>query len=211
MIADMKNWNYNVFGDIFKRKRRLQARIQGVQWLLTEGRVASLLKLETKLHKELDDVLLQEEILWFQKSREKWIKDGERNTCFFHTSTLVKRSANFINCLKDTQGSLIWDVGQMKEMVRNFYVDLFQAKDKIDASGIIFKKFTALFDEAKDVLNRSFTAYEIRNALFDMDPYKAPGPNGLHACFYKKCWNMVGPKLLEPFYSFLMVEIWIQR
>jgi len=40
---------------------------------------------EASLQKEYNDVLRQEEILWYQKSRENWVKLGDRNTSFFHT------------------------------------------------------------------------------------------------------------------------------
>jgi len=47
------------------------------------------------------------------------------------------------------------------------------------------------------VLNAEPTAEEVIGALREMHPTKAPGPDGLHAIFYKKCWEIVGPNVIS--------------
>ncbi|XP_074291073.1 uncharacterized protein LOC141617834 [Silene latifolia] len=47
----LQDWNSEVFGDIFKRKRSLMARIGGCQRELSMGRQSHLIKLEAKLRK----------------------------------------------------------------------------------------------------------------------------------------------------------------
>uniref|UniRef100_A0A803PR88 Reverse transcriptase domain-containing protein n=1 Tax=Cannabis sativa TaxID=3483 RepID=A0A803PR88_CANSA len=45
---------------------------------------------------------------------------------------------------------------------------------------------------------------EVRNALFQMHPDKAPGPDGMTPGFYQRCWNTVGAdiiKLVRDFFS----------
>lgn len=59
-------WNTESFGNIHKRKRRLEARLEGLQRHLEVKRSNNLIKLETKIRKELEDVLHQEELLWIQ-------------------------------------------------------------------------------------------------------------------------------------------------
>ncbi|XP_074283832.1 uncharacterized protein LOC141608369 [Silene latifolia] len=42
-----------------------------------------------------------------------------------------------------------------------------------------------------DMLNRPFTAKEVRTAVFQMGALKSPGPDGIPAIFFQKCWYIV--------------------
>lgn len=55
-----------MFGNIHTRKRKLSARLEGIQRAMSNSHSTNLIKLDKKLHKELNDVLEQEELLWFQ-------------------------------------------------------------------------------------------------------------------------------------------------
>ena len=66
------------------------------QKIITEGRMDSLAAQEQSLHDQLDERRKQEEILWKQKSRIKWLKEGEINTKLFHRSTIQRRMHNRI-------------------------------------------------------------------------------------------------------------------
>jgi hypothetical protein len=46
----------------------------------------------------------QEETLWRQKSRIRWLKEGEWNTKFFHRTTMARRAHNKILKIKDRDG-----------------------------------------------------------------------------------------------------------
>ena len=48
---------------------------------------------------------LMEEILWRQKSRETWLKEGDKNMRFFHKMTNSNRRRN---CLKKIKVNGIW-------------------------------------------------------------------------------------------------------
>ena len=38
------------------------------------------------LKKEINEMMLREEMMWSQRSRALWIKCGDRNTKFFHAT-----------------------------------------------------------------------------------------------------------------------------
>ncbi|KAK2640629.1 hypothetical protein Ddye_028424 [Dipteronia dyeriana] len=59
---DLKVWNKEVFGCIFHNKRRIFARLQGLQTRLGEKYEPGLARLESKLRIEYDQIIEQEEI-----------------------------------------------------------------------------------------------------------------------------------------------------
>ncbi|XP_074292463.1 uncharacterized protein LOC141619337 [Silene latifolia] len=73
----LQDWNKKEFGNIFRQKIILLARIEGCQRELSIARNGGLIKLEAKLRKVLDEVLEREELLWYQKSRVDFIVDGD--------------------------------------------------------------------------------------------------------------------------------------
>lgn len=79
----LKKWNKEVFGNVQERKEKLMVEIKLVQDLLEHNQTDDLLKREEDLLKKFEVVLEQEEMLWYQKSREKWVVLGDRSTSFF--------------------------------------------------------------------------------------------------------------------------------
>ena len=59
------------------------------------------------------------------KSRITWLVKGDKNTAFYHTSTLVRRNRNRISCLKDHLGNWMNEVGKIANFIRNGYSELF--------------------------------------------------------------------------------------
>ena len=52
-------------------------------------------------------------------------------------------------------------------------------------------------DVMNDKLLRPFSAEEVRKAAYSIGNYKAPGPDGLHAIFYKKFWHVCGEEITQ--------------
>jgi hypothetical protein len=51
--------------------------------------------------------------------------------------------------------------------------------------------------DMNDKLLNPFTAEDVRKAIFSIGDYKAPGPDGLHAVFYKKFWSVCGEEITQ--------------
>ena len=58
-------------------------------------------------------------------------------------------------------------------------------------------------DDMWEVLSSEYTAEEVKVALFQMGPTKAPGPDGMNALFYQKFWHVVGDTVVLAVLDFL--------
>ena len=90
----IKKWNKEVFGLVRERIKALQANITEIR---QKPPTKENLELEVTLNLEFDDWLTKEELRWKQKSRALWLKEGDRNSRFFHLSTLIRRRRNRIS------------------------------------------------------------------------------------------------------------------
>jgi len=59
LALTLTKWNKEVFGNLFRRKRNLWSRIEGIQKRLAVGAPSHLLKLERRLRHELEVTLDQ--------------------------------------------------------------------------------------------------------------------------------------------------------
>ncbi|KAL5747974.1 hypothetical protein ACOSQ2_025271 [Xanthoceras sorbifolium] len=79
------------------------------------------------VEKELDDLLLQEEIYWRQRSRVSWLKFGDRNSKFFHAKASARRKVNEILGLSDERGCWHSDPGSVHRIVYEYFLSIFSS------------------------------------------------------------------------------------
>ncbi|GKV52270.1 hypothetical protein SLEP1_g58858, partial [Rubroshorea leprosula] len=183
-------WGKETFGNIFRKKRLLRARLAGIQNSPAYGRSSNLQNLEKLLLLEYQQVLFEEELLWFQKSRIDWISSGDRNTSFYHMSTIMRRSRNKIGALK-IDGSWTNHADTLKQHVRDFFMQLFTRRDTQPAALDTSRWQLRIADSDHQLLTRPATEDEVRSALFSMKGLKSPGPDGIQAIFYQRQWDTV--------------------
>lgn len=106
--AKIKIWNQEVFGNIFKEKKKIEEKLEHIHEEWIQGNInQETVNKEKILMQDWELRCQQEETLWKQKSRVQWLKEGEQNMKFFHRSTMDHRGANKILSLKDEQGTTI--------------------------------------------------------------------------------------------------------
>ncbi|CAL1367787.1 unnamed protein product [Linum trigynum] len=184
-------WNKEIFGNIFRRKKYLMKKLQSLEILNERSASPRSLEKEKQTREELEETLWQEEVLWLQKSRANWIVHGDKNTRFFHQSTLSRRKRNAISCLKDDSGNWISDPDSILLMARLFFVELYTKEDKEHHPNLP-ADFPELAPSLTDRLGAPPSFEEVRATLMDMKGLKAPGKDGFHAIFFQKCWGVVG-------------------
>jgi hypothetical protein len=198
LSEELTKWNKEVFGSIQGRKGDLMARISGIQRKLHIDRHNKFLeKLERQLQQELAMVLKQEEAMWFQKSRSQWIKDGDRNTRYYHIKSIIRRRRNKILMLRNDHNDWVDDEEQLKNMVNSYYQKLFTKPDESIQWQQTRYTYPPIDDSEQANLKTSISSLEVKNALFAMAPWKAPGPDGFPAGFYQNGWSYMGSSLCD--------------
>ncbi|XP_019158517.1 PREDICTED: uncharacterized protein LOC109155288 [Ipomoea nil] len=186
MAESLTTWNRETFGNVFQRKKHLLARLQGVQRSLSLGARIDLIKLDRRLRKELDETLYQEELIWFQRSCEEWITSGDCNTRFYHIATTVKTNQTKVNCLRDEGGNYLTDDFTIRQHTRDYFRTLFSMDPTCSAHSLKNGFFPTICAEDWAEINVPVSMDEIKRALFDMSPCKAPGPDGITAGFFSE-------------------------
>lgn len=97
----VQKWNRNVFGDINNRKADLLAQLDQLNNYDNQAWDQK----RQEVWKELEKCLIQEEIMWMQRSRCNWYSYGDKNTRYFHTSTQCRRERKNIKALQKGDGN----------------------------------------------------------------------------------------------------------
>lgn len=190
----LKKWNREVFGNVQMRKETLVMEIKSVQEQIDQNQTDELLAKEGELLKEFEIVLEQEELIWFQKSLEKWVAHGDRNTKFFHMSTIIRRRRNRVEMLKNNDDRGVLDPRELEELAVNYFKRLYSVEDvDMTPQDLPARGFVGLSFQDHIILNRTFSAEEVEKAVRAMGSFKAPGPDGFQPVFYQICWETVKP------------------
>lgn len=190
MASALSKWNNDTFGHLFHKKRRLLARIGGIQKAKDRSDNLLLVNLEADLIHEYEVLRNQENMFWRQKSRDNWIQSGDRNTKFFHLTTLVRWRRNKIEGLFDSVGNWCTNFDSIKKIAVDFFTNLFSQHEMEDLRISIPWLFPDIDQSMWNDVSRPVTLMEIKDSLFGISKLKAPDFDGFPAIFFQHHWSM---------------------
>lgn len=146
-----------------------------------------------EIEKKLDKALKQEEIYWKQRSRENWLKWGDRNTKWFHKRATLRCQRNSIHGVNDSQGQWCEKTEVVDAVFVDYFSNLFKSSTpEVGAiKGVTDCIPVSVTPEMVDYLESPYTEDEVQKALFQMFPTKAPCPDGFPALFYQHYWTVI--------------------
>ena len=145
-------------------------------------------------------MLLLDEITWRQKSRATWLREGNKNTRFFHHVANSNRRINTIGRLM-VDGAITTDQVEIGAGLVSFYSRLF-ADDNVRSPLLDGLEFSSIDEEDNNVLEQPFTEEEVLGVVKNMAGDKAPGLDGYSMAFFHKCWDIVKHDVMEVFWEF---------
>ncbi|CAN0907022.1 LINE-1 retrotransposable element ORF2 protein [Linum grandiflorum] len=186
------------------RIKELRANLDQVQSL---PQTANSREREAGILRELDEQWSQEEKFWKQTGKVNWLRLGDRNTKFFHASTIQRRTRNTISRLRTDTGTWITDWAGLKTHVQSFYKELFAKRAVVVHPNVSWDLPCVVSSDMNEALLRPVTPEEIRNATFSLGPDKSPGPDGFPGHFYRKFWDTIGPHFVEEIINFFRTGV----
>ena len=117
------------------------------------------------ISKQLDDLLLKQEIYWAQRSRVAWLKHGDRNTKFFHSKSSQRQRQNYIKGIMNSQEQLVEEMEDIARVAVDYFNNLFSAGSCHQMEECLSTVSAKVTTDMQEMLSRDFTVDEIKEAV----------------------------------------------
>lgn len=210
-----KTLNRQGFGNIQQKTKDALDNLETVQSQLLSSPSDTLFRQEHVARKKWVFFAAALESFYMQKSRIRWLKDGDANTRFFHRAVIAHQANNLIKHLMGEDGVKVENDDQIKEMIVAFYTHLL-GSDSDDVTPFSVEKIQSLHPYRCDpamaaLLSAIPTDEEITLSVFSMPRNKAPGPDGFPAEFFWETWPVVKDATIAAVKEFFITGHMLKR
>ncbi|KAK9907177.1 hypothetical protein M0R45_002183 [Rubus argutus] len=192
----LKEWNFNVFGDINQQVNLSKLELDLVQNEISSmGPSALRFHREDLAHSKFQSALSMQDTFLRTKARVRWLVDGDRNTSFLHNMIKIRRLHQSLSSLR--LGSVvITDSQQIINHTVTHFKSAFTMDPNILNTGLVERVIPNLVTLEENIgLTSMPSAEEIYTTLMTMDGSSAPSPDGFGGCFFQNCWNVVAQEI----------------
>ncbi|GJZ52696.1 RNA-directed DNA polymerase, eukaryota, reverse transcriptase zinc-binding domain protein [Tanacetum coccineum] len=183
------NWKN---GNLFGRVTDLKTKLHSIQSNIDKDPTNKALREEgVEILSKFKEACEDEEKLLKQKTKITWLKEGDKNSAFFHKVLRGRLNKNKIMsvCAEDGKKYDNCDVGEQFVKYFEGFLGISTKVNKMMDVEVLFDRKISM--EEANLVIREVQDIEIKKALFDIDDDKAPGPEGFTSTFFKKSWEFV--------------------
>jgi hypothetical protein len=187
--GDLKRWNKEVFGDI---EFKIGLEIESIKDfdLKAEAGTLSLEDEEAQKHSLacMWKLMRYKERQIFQRSRSRWLREGDTNTNFFH-NCVRKRRRNSIVALK-VGDRWVESVPEVRAAIMDYFKIHFSESlsNRLTLDGMTFH---GLAEDNVVMLSTPFSTAEIEVVVATSDRNKSPGQDEFNFSFFKRFWDLI--------------------
>lgn len=122
----LSSWARQEFGNIRKKKNELFEKLEVLQNSTHSVEINKEMK---RVEVEIENILKKEETMWFQRSRALWLKDGDKNSAFFHEKASHRKRRNTIKSIEDADGVFITKHEEIAKVMRDYFIQIFSKEN----------------------------------------------------------------------------------
>ncbi|KAH6797549.1 hypothetical protein C2S52_022103 [Perilla frutescens var. hirtella] len=171
---DLLNWEKLEFENVQSKSRELQKTLSDLQ---SQSQTDNIVQETHETEFELDKILKIEESMWHQRSRALWIKDGDKNSNFFHQKASQRKKRNTIRQIKNENGQWCSNRKGVERILKDYFIKLFLTDVERNIDMVVNALESKVSANMNERLKRPFTSAEVLCAVKQMHPMKAPGPD----------------------------------
>ncbi|GKD28083.1 hypothetical protein Tco_1234297 [Tanacetum coccineum] len=192
-------------GNVFDNVKSLKDKLKACQENIDKSpHDESIKKIDVDTLNEYTEVVNDELGLLKQKAKVNWMKNGDKNTAFFHGILKARKYKNRVESICDESGNRFERDQVAGQFMKHFEEFLGSAKPVVPLNTDIFKNTLSL-EEAEDMV-REVSDNEIKEALFDINGNKASRPGEYSSKFFKKSLGGNWRRILFSSEVFIAVE-----
>lgn len=185
-------WSKEAFPNSKKQIDSLTAELQVcMNGDFTEEKNAEVAAILSKIELAWD----REEKYWEHRARVNWLRAGDQNTKFFHSTTVHRRKRNKILKLLDEDGLWHDKEDDIAGIFLNFYKHLFSSSSPGENEDILEFARSVITEDDNVLLSKPVNDSEVKEAAFQLGGMKAPGPDGFSGIFYHSSWDVIGKEV----------------
>ncbi|KAL0287556.1 UNVERIFIED_CONTAM: hypothetical protein Sradi_7121700 [Sesamum radiatum] len=140
-----------------------------------------------------------------QRAKMAWLKDGDQCSRIFFRKVAKRRASKRVFQINTADGRPLTSQPEVTNEFIRYYEELLggSARDSLIDLRYLrpWARHILTVDEAEGLVLPVSPA-EIKQAIFDIDETRAPGPDGYSAGFYKAAWPVIGGEVTQAILEF---------
>ncbi|XP_027152155.1 uncharacterized protein LOC113758673 [Coffea eugenioides] len=194
-------WNKQHFGNVFDVVRFAEAAVQCAEEAVDQDALEECLIELSKAQAKLRQALSIEEQFCCQKARVKWLRQGDRNSSYFHAVVRQRRAQGMIHRIKNSNGDWVDTTIDIASQAITYFSDLFTGslQSSPDMRHLIPSMIS---EEENEKLEAVPTIEEVYRVVKSMDGDSAAGPDGFTGKFFTYAWEVVAQDVYNAVISF---------
>ena len=159
-LATLSNWGSKKFSNITRELAKSRTQLEELMTMNADRQEIR------NITDKMNELLYQEEMMWLQRSRITWLKEGDRNTKYFQSKAVWRARKNKIRELTDSIGVVHSNFDEMASLANEYFQGIFAADPALDATWVLDLLEAKVTEQDNVRLCAPFSNKEISDALF---------------------------------------------